>query len=115
MCDYNYSNCGFFSGELWFFSSFGACFRKFLCFLFLLFSFSFSIFLCAYSAIKVGVFFSPNILLLDHIEYIFSFIYADKDRELGEALAEVKSLKTSERLKEKAVEEVLFLVLYHLL
>ncbi|XP_022967741.1 microtubule-associated protein 70-2-like [Cucurbita maxima] len=30
----------------------------------------------------------------------------DKDRELGESLAEVKSLKTSERLKEKAVEEL---------
>ncbi|KAI9161727.1 hypothetical protein LWI28_020171 [Acer negundo] len=29
---------------------------------------------------------------------------ADKDRELGEALAEIKSLRNSERLKEKAVE-----------
>ncbi|KAK4581027.1 hypothetical protein RGQ29_024624 [Quercus rubra] len=29
----------------------------------------------------------------------------DKDRELGDALAEIKSLKNSERLKEKAVEE----------
>lgn len=33
--------------------------------------------------------------------------FTDKDRELGDALAEVKSLKNSERLKEKAVEEVL--------
>lgn len=32
---------------------------------------------------------------------------ADKDRELGDALAEIKSLRNSERLKEKAVEEVL--------
>ncbi|KAL5812024.1 hypothetical protein ACOSQ3_026974 [Xanthoceras sorbifolium] len=30
----------------------------------------------------------------------------DKDRELGEALAEIKSLRNSERLKEKAVEEL---------
>ncbi|KAF5474264.1 hypothetical protein F2P56_006177 [Juglans regia] len=30
----------------------------------------------------------------------------DKDRELGDALAEVKSLKNSERLKEKGVEEL---------
>lgn len=33
--------------------------------------------------------------------------FADKDRELGDAHAEIKSLKNSERLKEKAVEEVL--------
>lgn len=32
---------------------------------------------------------------------------AEKDRELGEAHAEIKALKFSERLKEKAVEEVL--------
>ena len=32
--------------------------------------------------------------------------FAEKDRELGEALAEIKSLRNSERLKEKAVEEV---------
>lgn len=36
---------------------------------------------------------------------------ADKDRELGDAHAEIKSLKYSERLKEKAVEEVLQLIL----
>ncbi|CAL0323539.1 unnamed protein product [Lupinus luteus] len=30
----------------------------------------------------------------------------DKDRELGEALAEIKSLRNSERLKEKGVEEL---------
>jgi len=30
----------------------------------------------------------------------------EKDRELGEAHAEIKALKQSERLKEKAVEEV---------
>ncbi|TQD93120.1 hypothetical protein C1H46_021284 [Malus baccata] len=33
----------------------------------------------------------------------------DKDRELGDAVAEIKSLRNSERLKEKAVEEVLYL------
>ncbi|KAL2320659.1 hypothetical protein Fmac_029628 [Flemingia macrophylla] len=31
---------------------------------------------------------------------------AEKDRELGDALAEIKSLRNSERLKEKAVEEL---------
>lgn len=37
---------------------------------------------------------------------------ADKDRELSEAQAEIKALKLSERLREKAVEEVqLFLLL----
>lgn len=34
------------------------------------------------------------------------FVCADKDRELGEALAEIKALRFSERLREKAVEEV---------
>lgn len=33
-------------------------------------------------------------------------VFADKDRELGEAQAEIKALKLSERLREKAVEEV---------
>lgn len=32
--------------------------------------------------------------------------FADKDRELGEAQAEIKALRFSERLREKAVEEV---------
>lgn len=36
---------------------------------------------------------------------------ADKERELGDAHAEIKALKYSERLKEKAVEEVLLLIL----
>jgi hypothetical protein len=31
---------------------------------------------------------------------------ADKDRELSEAQAEIKALRHSERLREKAVEEV---------
>lgn len=39
---------------------------------------------------------------------ILCIAFADKDRELGEALAEIKSLKNSERLKEKAVEEVIY-------
>ncbi|KAK6923971.1 Microtubule-associated protein 70 [Dillenia turbinata] len=30
----------------------------------------------------------------------------DKDRELGDAQAEIKALRYSERLKEKAVEEI---------
>lgn len=34
------------------------------------------------------------------------FFVADKDRELGEAQAEIKALRLSERLREKAVEEV---------
>lgn len=37
----------------------------------------------------------------------FCTLFTDKDRELGDALAEIKALKYSERLKEKAVEEVL--------
>ena len=37
-------------------------------------------------------------------------VFADKDRELGDAHAEIKALKYSERLKEKAVEEVLLFV-----
>lgn len=32
---------------------------------------------------------------------------ADKDRELSEAQVEIKALRLSERLREKAVEEVL--------
>jgi hypothetical protein len=32
---------------------------------------------------------------------------SDKDRELGEAHAEIKALRLSERAREKAVEEVL--------
>ena len=33
-------------------------------------------------------------------------VFSDKDRELSEAQAEIKALKHSERLREKAVEEV---------
>lgn len=33
--------------------------------------------------------------------------FTDKDRELTEAQAEIKALRLSERLREKAVEEVL--------
>ena len=36
-------------------------------------------------------------------------VITDKDRELGETLAEIKSLKNSERSKEKAVEEVIYI------
>lgn len=32
--------------------------------------------------------------------------FTDKDRELSEALAEIKALRLSERAREKAVEEV---------
>lgn len=35
------------------------------------------------------------------------YVIVDKDRELSEAQAEIKSLRLSERLREKAVEEVL--------
>lgn len=38
-------------------------------------------------------------------ELVFSFV-VDKDRELSEAQAEIKALRHSERLREKAVEEV---------
>ena len=39
---------------------------------------------------------------------IFNVVFADKDRELGEAQAQIKALKLSERAREKAVEEVNF-------
>lgn len=39
--------------------------------------------------------------------WVFAFIAPDKDRELGEAQAEIKALRLSERAREKAVEEVL--------
>jgi len=35
-------------------------------------------------------------------------VFADKDRELSEAQAEIKALRFSERLREKAVEVVTF-------
>lgn len=44
-----------------------------------------------------------NIVLKKGVVY---FVFADKDRELADANAEIKSLRNSERLKEKAVEEV---------
>lgn len=37
---------------------------------------------------------------------------ADKDRELGEAHAEIKALRLSERAREKAVEEVIHLRMF---
>lgn len=40
------------------------------------------------------------------------FCFSDKDRELGEAHAEIRALRLSERQREKAVEEV-FLVINH--
>lgn len=43
------------------------------------------------------------IFLLILCEYV---VIVDKDRELSEAQAEIKSLRLSERLREKAVEEV---------
>lgn len=36
-------------------------------------------------------------------------LVSDKDRELGEAQAEIKALRLSERLREKAVEEVMLI------
>lgn len=43
------------------------------------------------------------------MQYSYWIIHeiADKERELGDSCAEIKALKYSERLKEKAVEEVL--------
>lgn len=42
------------------------------------------------------------------VEMGMDFGFADKDRELGEAQAEIKALRLSERAREKAVEEVIF-------
>ena len=39
--------------------------------------------------------------------YTFFFPFAEKERELGVAHGEIKSLKATEALKDKAVEEVL--------
>ena len=44
-----------------------------------------------------------KIILKKRVAY---YVFADKDRELADANAEIKSLRNSERLKEKAVEEV---------
>ena len=38
---------------------------------------------------------------------VINIILADKDRELGDAHAEIKALKQTERAREKAFEEVL--------
>jgi len=38
----------------------------------------------------------------------FAVFGVDKDRELGDAQAEIKALRLSERLREKAVEEVIY-------
>lgn len=40
-------------------------------------------------------------------------LVSDKDRELGEAQVEIKALRLSERLREKAVEEVIIDSSYH--
>lgn len=54
----------------------------------------------------------------DSFEYVISLIWSssfsglDKDRELGEANAEIKALRLAERLREKAVEEVRILPLH---
>ena len=41
-------------------------------------------------------------------------VVADKDRELGEAQAEIRALRLSERLQEKAFEEVILFQLHFL-
>lgn len=38
---------------------------------------------------------------------IFYVVFAEKERELADAQSEIKALKYSERLREKAVEEVM--------
>jgi hypothetical protein len=48
-------------------------------------------------------------LLMLKLKLIVSVFHCvDKDRELSEAQAEIKALRHSERLREKAVEEVIF-------
>lgn len=47
------------------------------------------------------------------VDWLTASSRADKDRELSEAQAEIKALRLSERLREKAVEEVL--ILFHCL
>ena len=54
-------------------------------------------FACSCLGLNIDSFFLPLVV----------FGCADKDRELGEAQAEIKALRFSERLREKAVEEVI--------
>jgi len=44
--------------------------------------------------------------LVFDLEWVLIPRFADKERELAEAQAEIKALRFSERLREKAVEEV---------
>jgi len=44
--------------------------------------------------------------LILFIDFVFSNVVLDKDRELSEANAEIKALRLSERQREKACEEV---------
>jgi len=50
--------------------------------------------------------FDPLLSLLKFYFVPILFFGSDKDRELGEAHAEIKALRLSERAREKAVEEV---------
>lgn len=52
-------------------------------------------------------FYFQKIILLLILTLVFFFLNVDKGRELTEAQAEIKALRFSERLREKAVEEVL--------
>lgn len=54
------------------------------------------------------------LLLFGDCSFSLSWV-SDKDRELGEAQAEIRALKMSERLREKAVEEVSFCFLLFLI
>ncbi|KOM38726.1 hypothetical protein LR48_Vigan03g210800 [Vigna angularis] len=50
--------------------------------------------------------FTHQLLSRRKIKHYIRYLFIQKDRELGDALAEIKSLRNSKRLKEKGVEEL---------
>lgn len=45
--------------------------------------------------------------MFNKVGFIFYVIFTDKERELTDAQSKIRALKYSERLREKAVEEVM--------
>lgn len=59
--------------------------------------------------ISIFNFYFPYVCLFEDFDLeIRGLRFADKERELAEAQAEIRALRLSERLREKAVEEVNF-------
>lgn len=47
--------------------------------------------------------------MFNKVGFIFYVIFTDKERELADAQSKIRALKYSERLREKAVEEVMLM------